>query len=127
MNITPITLGTAQLTMPYGIANSNNNLVSSTPTTFPEPPTSDPPSDVVEAPPAKRRRRRRRCTPPIPNYHCGRCAVRCWRYPSHPTPDDLEAVIHSFSFAMIIGVIVGTYSSIFVASPVIIKMSSEKK
>jgi preprotein translocase SecF subunit len=36
-------------------------------------------------------------------------------------------VIHSFSFAMIIGVIVGTYSSIFVASPVIIKMSSEKK
>ena len=36
-------------------------------------------------------------------------------------------VIHSFSFAMIIGVIVGTYSSIFVASPIIIKMSSEKK
>ena len=26
MNITPITLGTAQLTMPYGIANSNNNI-----------------------------------------------------------------------------------------------------
>ena len=32
-------------------------------------------------------------------------------------------VIHTFSFAMIIGVIVGTYSSIFVASPVVIKMN----
>ncbi len=31
-------------------------------------------------------------------------------------------VIHTFSFAMIVGVIVGTYSSIFVASPVVIKM-----
>ena len=29
-------------------------------------------------------------------------------------------VIHSFAFAMIVGVIVGTYSSIFVASPVVI-------
>ena len=34
-------------------------------------------------------------------------------------------VIHSFAFAMIVGVIVGTYSSIFVASPVVIKMSKE--
>jgi preprotein translocase SecF subunit len=34
-------------------------------------------------------------------------------------------VIHTFAFAMIIGVIVGTYSSIFVASPVIIKMDSD--
>ena len=34
-------------------------------------------------------------------------------------------VIHSFAFAMIVGVIVGTYSSIFVASPVVIKMSRE--
>tara|TARA_A100001037_G_C15134195_1_gene630225 strand:+ start:883 stop:1800 length:918 start_codon:yes stop_codon:yes gene_type:complete len=33
-------------------------------------------------------------------------------------------VIHTFAFAMIIGVIVGTYSSIFVASPVVIKMDS---
>ena len=33
-------------------------------------------------------------------------------------------VIHSFSFAMIIGVIIGTYSSIFVASPVVIKMDN---
>jgi len=33
------------------------------------------------------------------------------------------AVIHTFSFAMIIGVVIGTYSSIFVASPVIIKMA----
>ena len=31
-------------------------------------------------------------------------------------------VIHSFAFAMIVGVIVGTYSSIFVASPVVIRM-----
>ena len=33
-------------------------------------------------------------------------------------------VIHTFSFAMIIGVIVGTYSSIFVASPVVIKIGN---
>ena len=33
-------------------------------------------------------------------------------------------VIHTFAFAMIIGVIIGTYSSIFVASPVVIKMDS---
>ena len=32
-------------------------------------------------------------------------------------------VLHTFSFAMIIGVIVGTYSSIFVASPVVIYMN----
>ena len=31
-------------------------------------------------------------------------------------------VLHTFSFAMIIGVLVGTYSSIFVASPVVIYM-----
>jgi preprotein translocase subunit SecF len=29
-------------------------------------------------------------------------------------------VIHDFAFAMLIGVIVGTYSSIFVASPIIL-------
>ena len=34
-------------------------------------------------------------------------------------------VIHSFAFAMIVGVIIGTYSSIFVASPVVIKMAKE--
>ena len=33
-------------------------------------------------------------------------------------------VLHTFSFAMIIGVIVGTYSSIFVASPVVIYMDN---
>jgi len=33
-------------------------------------------------------------------------------------------VIHAFAFAMIIGVIIGTYSSIFVASPVVLKMDS---
>ncbi len=34
-------------------------------------------------------------------------------------------VIHSFAFAMIVGVIIGTYSSIFVASPVVIKMTKK--
>ncbi len=36
-------------------------------------------------------------------------------------------VIHIFAFAMIIGVIIGTYSSIFIASPVVIKMDSRSK
>jgi preprotein translocase SecF subunit len=34
-------------------------------------------------------------------------------------------VIHTFAFAMIVGVIIGTYSSIFIASPVLIKMGSD--
>ena len=34
-------------------------------------------------------------------------------------------VIHTFAFALIVGVIIGTYSSIFVASPVVIKMGSD--
>ena len=34
-------------------------------------------------------------------------------------------VIHTFSFAMIIGVLIGTYSSIFVASPVVVRMDSK--
>ncbi len=34
-------------------------------------------------------------------------------------------VIHTFSFGMIVGVIIGTYSSIFVASPVVIKMNKK--
>ncbi|MBU1696051.1 MAG: protein translocase subunit SecF, partial [Proteobacteria bacterium] len=29
-------------------------------------------------------------------------------------------IIHNFAFAMIIGVIIGTYSSIFVASPIVL-------
>jgi preprotein translocase subunit SecF len=29
-------------------------------------------------------------------------------------------VIHDFSFALLIGVLVGTYSSIFVASPIVV-------
>ena len=33
-------------------------------------------------------------------------------------------VIHTFAFAMIIGVLVGTYSSIFVASPIVLKMNT---
>jgi len=36
-------------------------------------------------------------------------------------------VIHDFAFAMIIGVTVGTYSSIFIASPVVISMQPKKK
>ena len=36
-------------------------------------------------------------------------------------------VIHDFAFAMIIGVFVGTYSSIFIASPVVIMMQPKKK
>ena len=36
-------------------------------------------------------------------------------------------VIHDFAFAMIIGVMVGTYSSIFIASPVVIMMQPKKK
>jgi SecD/SecF fusion protein len=31
------------------------------------------------------------------------------------------AVVHSFSLALIMGIIVGTYSSIFVASPVVVE------
>ena len=34
-------------------------------------------------------------------------------------------VIHNFSFAMIIGVFVGTYSSIFIASPTVIKIAEK--
>lgn len=34
-------------------------------------------------------------------------------------------VIHTFALAMIVGVIIGTYSSIFIASPVLIKMDSD--
>ena len=36
-------------------------------------------------------------------------------------------VIHDFAFAMIIGVTVGTYSSIFIASPIVISMQPKKK
>ena len=35
-------------------------------------------------------------------------------------------VIHTFAFAMIIGVIIGTYSSIFIASNAVVKMGSTK-
>ena len=35
-------------------------------------------------------------------------------------------VIHTFAFAMIIGVIIGTYSSIFIASNAVVKMGSAK-
>ncbi len=36
-------------------------------------------------------------------------------------------VIHDFSFALLIGVIVGTYSSVFVASPVVYEWRKKKK
>jgi preprotein translocase subunit SecF len=36
-------------------------------------------------------------------------------------------VIHDFAFAMIVGVMVGTYSSVFIASPVVILMQPKKK
>ena len=35
-------------------------------------------------------------------------------------------VIHTFSFAMIVGVVIGTYSSIFVASPILIRMDKKQ-
>ena len=31
-------------------------------------------------------------------------------------------VIHDFAFAMLVGIIVGTYSSIYIASPILLKM-----
>jgi preprotein translocase subunit SecF len=36
-------------------------------------------------------------------------------------------IIHDFSFAMLVGVIVGTYSSIYVASPILLAFQSRKK
>jgi preprotein translocase subunit SecF len=37
------------------------------------------------------------------------------------------SVIHDFAFAMIIGVMTGTYSSIFIASPIVLSMPGSKK
>ena len=36
-------------------------------------------------------------------------------------------IIHDFAFAMIVGVLVGTYSSIFVASPILLAWQNKKK
>ena len=36
-------------------------------------------------------------------------------------------VIHNFAFAMLVGVVIGTYSSIFVASPVLILWQKKSK
>ncbi|MCD6570085.1 MAG: protein translocase subunit SecF [Deltaproteobacteria bacterium] len=36
------------------------------------------------------------------------------------------SVIHNFAFAMMVGIIVGTYSSIFVASPVVLLLAGDK-
>ena len=36
-------------------------------------------------------------------------------------------VIHNFAFAMIVGVIVGTYSSIYIANPILIKLNVSQK
>jgi preprotein translocase subunit SecF len=35
-------------------------------------------------------------------------------------------IIHNFAFAMIIGVLIGTYSSIFVASPVVLAAHNKR-
>ena len=35
-------------------------------------------------------------------------------------------VIHNFAFAMLVGVLIGTYSSIFVASPILIFWQERK-
>jgi len=39
----------------------------------------------------------------------------------------VEKVLRGFSFALIIGVIIGTYSSIFIASPLVIDLDAQKK
>jgi preprotein translocase subunit SecF len=36
-------------------------------------------------------------------------------------------IIHDFSFALLVGILVGTYSSIFVASPILLAWSGRKK
>lgn len=36
-------------------------------------------------------------------------------------------IIHNFAFALIIGVVVGTYSSIFIASPIMVLLNRDKK
>jgi preprotein translocase subunit SecF len=36
-------------------------------------------------------------------------------------------IIHDFAFAMIVGIVVGTYSSIFVASPILLAWQQKKK
>ena len=33
-------------------------------------------------------------------------------------------VIHDFSFALVVGVVVGTYSSVFVASPIVVLLEN---
>jgi preprotein translocase subunit SecF len=36
-------------------------------------------------------------------------------------------IIHDFAFAMIVGVVVGTYSSIFVASPILLAWQKRQR
>lgn len=36
-------------------------------------------------------------------------------------------VIHGFSFAMLVGIVIGTYSSIYIASPIVLLLHKEKK
>ena len=36
-------------------------------------------------------------------------------------------VLQGFSFALVIGVLVGTYSSMFVASPIVVDMATKNK
>ena len=37
------------------------------------------------------------------------------------------AVLKGFSFALIIGILIGTYSSLFIATPIVIDFNKEKK
>jgi preprotein translocase subunit SecF len=36
-------------------------------------------------------------------------------------------VIHDFAFALVVGIVIGTYSSIFVASPVVVILENQAK
>ena len=36
-------------------------------------------------------------------------------------------IIHDFAFAMLVGVLIGTYSSVYVASPILLAWQGQKK
>ena len=49
--------------------------------------------------------------------------------PSSPWPRSIffgGPVLHDFAFAILIGIVVGTYSSIFIASPIVLWWSGHK-
>jgi preprotein translocase subunit SecF len=37
------------------------------------------------------------------------------------------SVIHSFAFALLVGFVIGTYSSIYIASPIVLYLEERKK